>query len=122
MLEAAGPEAVRERAIELQRMDPAILDPAIDGVILGRHEPDDLVAQIRCPVHLLAAQYELSGVMDAQDVQRFISHAPHCTHAVLRAQDMGSMRSGQSSTLRRCDSSCGNSVHSVERPFRFVVT
>ena len=43
MLEAVGPELVRERAIELQRMDPAVLDPTFDGVILGSHEPDDLL-------------------------------------------------------------------------------
>ena len=40
------------------------------------HEPDDLLAQMRCPIHLLAAQAEFGGAMDAQDVQRFVSHAP----------------------------------------------
>lgn len=89
MLEAVGPELVRERAIELQRMDPAILDPAFDGVILGPHEPDDLLAQIRCPIHLLAAQAEWGGAMDGQDVQRFVSHAPHCTYAVLEGAGHG---------------------------------
>lgn len=87
MLEAAGAEAVRLRAIELQRMDPAVLDPAIAGVILGGYEPDDLLAQIRCPTHLLAAQAALGGVMDAQDVARFAAHAPHAAVAVL--EDVG---------------------------------
>lgn len=77
MLEAVGPEAVRLRAIELQRLDPTVLDPAIAGIILGDREPDDLLAQVRCPIHLLAAQAEFGGVMDAQDVQRFVFHAPH---------------------------------------------
>jgi pimeloyl-ACP methyl ester carboxylesterase len=89
MLDVAGPEGVRLRAIELQRLDPAVLDPAIDGVLLDAYEPDDLVTQIRCPVHLLAAQYELGGVMDNQDVLRFVTHAPHCTHAVLHGAGHG---------------------------------
>jgi pimeloyl-ACP methyl ester carboxylesterase len=83
MLDIVGPEAVRLRTIELHRLDPAIFDPAIDGILLGPYDPDDLVAQVRCPIHLLAAQYELSMVMDAQDVARFVAYAPHCTHTVL---------------------------------------
>lgn len=80
MIEALGPEAVRLRAIELQRMDPAILDPAIGGVIWGGHEPDGLLARVRCPAHLLAAQVEFGGVMSPEDVQRFVAAVPHCTH------------------------------------------
>ncbi len=89
MLDIAGPEAVRLRAVELQRMDPTVLDPAIDGILLGAYEPDDLVAQVRCPIHLLAAQYDLSMVMDAQDVARFAAHAPHCTYEVLKGVGHG---------------------------------
>ncbi len=82
MLEAAGPELVRQRAIELQRMDPAVLDPTFDGVTLGSHEPDDLLRQIRCPAHLLAGQVEFGGAMTAQDVQRVVSILPHCARTV----------------------------------------
>ena len=89
MLEAAGAEMVQLRAIELQRLDPEILDPAIDGVILGRQEPDDLLAQIRCPIHLLAAEAEFGGAMDTQDVQHFITSAPHCSYAVLKGAGHG---------------------------------
>jgi pimeloyl-ACP methyl ester carboxylesterase len=89
MREAAGTEAVLARAIELQRMDPLILDPAIDGVLLGAHETDDLLAQVRCPIHLLAGQAELGGAMAAQDVQRFVAHAPACTYAVLEGTGHG---------------------------------
>lgn len=71
-------------------MDPAVLDPAIDGVILGGHEPDDLLAQVGCPLHLLAAQTEFGGAMDAQDVQRFVSHAPRCTHTAFEGAGHGS--------------------------------
>lgn len=89
MLEALGAEAVRLRAIELQRLDPEILDPAIDGVILGKHAPDDLLAQIRCPIHLLAADADFGGAIDAQDVQHFVTSAPHCTYAVLKGTGHG---------------------------------
>ena len=89
MLEVGRPEAVRARAIELQRMDPAVLDPAIDGIILGGSDPDELLAQSRCPLHLLAAQAEFGGAMDAQDVQRFVEHAPRCTQAVLEGAGHG---------------------------------
>ena len=85
MLEAVGPEEVRRRAVELQRMDPAVLDPAIAGIILGAHEPDDLLAQVRCPLHLLAAQAARGGAMTTADVQRFAAHAPHGTQAVIDA-------------------------------------
>ena len=68
-LEVFGPEIVRQRALELQRLDPTVLDPAIDGTILGPHDPDDLLRQIRCPAHLLAGQVEFGGAMSAQDVQ-----------------------------------------------------
>ncbi len=89
MLEVVGPEAVRLRAIELQRMDPAVLDLAIDSVILDGREPDDLLAQIPCPIHLLAAQAALGGAMDGQDVERFAAHAPHATYAVLEGVGHG---------------------------------
>lgn len=89
MLEVAGAEAVRLRAIELQRMDPAVLDPAIDGVILGGQAPDDLLAQIGCPTHLLAAQDEFGGAMDAQDVARFTAHASLAAYAVLEGVGHG---------------------------------
>lgn len=83
MLEAAGPEAVRLRAVELQQVDPAILDPAIEGNVLDGCDPNELLAQLRCPVHLLAAQVELGGVLDAQDVAHFAAQTPHATYAVL---------------------------------------
>lgn len=89
MLEALGPEAVRLRAIELQHMDPAILDPAIDGVTWGGHEPDDLLANVRCPAHLLAAQVEFGGAMTRDDVQRCITAVPHCTHTVFERTGHG---------------------------------
>ncbi len=89
MLEAAGAEMVQLRAIELQQLDPEILSPAIDGVILGKHEPDDLLAKIRCPIHLLAADADLGGAMDAQDVQHFTTSALHCSYAVLKGTGHG---------------------------------
>lgn len=83
MLDVVGPGAVRERAVQLHQMDPAVLDPALEGILFGDDEPDDLLAQIRCPVHLLAAQFAMGGAMDARDVQRAVSKMPHCTYTVL---------------------------------------
>lgn len=58
----------------------AVLAPALEGVILGDRDPDDVLAQVRCPIHLLAADASFGGAMDARDVQRFVAAAPGCTH------------------------------------------
>jgi pimeloyl-ACP methyl ester carboxylesterase len=82
-LDVAGPEAVRERAIQLHQMDPAILDPMLAGVLLAAEEPDELLARIECPIHLVAANSELGGALAAQDVQRAVAQMPHCTHTII---------------------------------------
>lgn len=82
-LDVAGPEAVRERAIQLRQVDPAALDPVLAGTLLTPDQPDDLLAQIHCPVHLVAAQSALGGALEPQDVQRAVAQMPHCTHAVI---------------------------------------
>lgn len=83
MLDVAGPEAIRERAIQLHQIDPAVLEPALEGPVFGDGEPDDLLARMHCPVHLVAAQFALGGAMDAPDVQRAVAQLPHCTHTVI---------------------------------------
>jgi len=83
MLDVAGPEAVRERALQLHQVDPATLDPILEGNFFNGQEPDDLLAQIRCPVHLVAAQSDRSGAMTVPDVQRAVAQMPHCTHAII---------------------------------------
>lgn len=80
MLEAAGPEAVRQRAIELHHLDPTVLDVAIAGILLGQDEPEVLLQRARCPAHLLTGQIEFGGAVDAADVQRILAGIPHCTH------------------------------------------
>ena len=82
MIEATGPEMVQQRAVQLHQMDPTVLDVAIDGLLLGQYEVDELLTQVRCPAHLLAGQMEFGGAMDDQDVQRAIKRMPHCTHTV----------------------------------------
>jgi pimeloyl-ACP methyl ester carboxylesterase len=82
MLEVAGIEAVRERALQLQGLDPNTLNPLIAGILLGLHEPDDLLAQVRCPVRLLAGEVNFGGALDAQDVQRAVSKLGHCDATV----------------------------------------
>lgn len=82
MLEMVGPEMVRERATQLHRLDPAVLEPALDGAILGPHRPDELLTQVRCPVRLLAGEYACGGAMDVQDVWRTVRGLSRCTHTV----------------------------------------
>jgi pimeloyl-ACP methyl ester carboxylesterase len=82
-LDVAGPEAVRDRARQLHQMDPAILGPLQTGMLFGNDGPDELLARIQCPVHLLAAQFDLGGAMSAQDVQRAVAQMPHSTHAFI---------------------------------------
>lgn len=47
MLEVVGPVAVRLRWRAVRRVDPTVREPAIDGIILDQHDPDELLAQIR---------------------------------------------------------------------------
>ena len=82
MLEAFGPALVRQRAMELHHMDPALLDPAIEGSLLGDEDAEALLRQVRGPAHLLAGQAELGGALEAGDVQRALAALPHCTHAL----------------------------------------
>lgn len=82
-LDVVGSEAVRERAIQLHQLDPATLEPTLAGRLLGSDEMDELLAQIRCPVHLIAAQTELGGALKLQNMQRAVAQMPHCTHAVI---------------------------------------
>lgn len=83
LLEVAGAEAVRERAIQLHQLDPTVLEPALAGTLLGSERPDDLLARIRCPVHLVAAQSTLGGALTPQDVARAVGQIPHCTFTVV---------------------------------------
>jgi pimeloyl-ACP methyl ester carboxylesterase len=82
LLELAGAAAVRERAVQLHHLDPATLEPLVAGVLLGPHEPDELLSQVRCPVRLLAGQLEAGGAMDADDVARAVAKLARCEHTV----------------------------------------
>jgi pimeloyl-ACP methyl ester carboxylesterase len=82
MLDVAGPEWVHMRGVDLHQLDPAMLEPALNGDLLGPYEPDTLLSQVRCPVRLLAAQYELGGAMNAQDVERAVTQLAQCEHTV----------------------------------------
>lgn len=82
LLDVAGPEWVHMRGVDLHQLDPAMLQPALNGDLLGPYEPDTLLSQVRCPVRLLAAQYELGGAMSSQDVERALVHLAQCEHTV----------------------------------------
>ena len=81
-LEQHGVEAVRAEAEQLYALDPAILDPAIDGGLFDGFDPDQALPRITCPVHLLAGNYERGGAMTEADVERTVSLIPQCTFRV----------------------------------------
>lgn len=90
VLDVAGPDAVRDRAIQLHQMDPAailpvlaVADPALGDTLLDGVHPDHLLREIHCPVHLLAAEYNRGGALREVDVQRTVSHLPHSSHFVV---------------------------------------
>jgi pimeloyl-ACP methyl ester carboxylesterase len=91
VFDVAGPDAVRDRAIQLHQMDPAVIRPALAVVrpelgetLMGDRSVDDLLRNVRCPVHLIAADYPLGGALPAADLQRAISLMPHSSHAIIR--------------------------------------
>jgi len=81
MLDVATPEAICARAIQLHQLDPAVLEPALDGTLLGTDQPDALLAQVQCPVHLLVGQAQRGSIVRVPDMQRVLAQVPHGTHA-----------------------------------------
>jgi len=82
MAEVAGPAGVLQRALELQWMDPTLLDAGIEGRLLGGSDPDELLAQVRCPAHLLVGQTEFGSALSPQDVHRALSKLAYGTHTL----------------------------------------
>ena len=85
--EAKSVEELRYRATQLDHLDPRALDAAIDGSVFDGFNPDNVLAQIRCPVHLLAGQAELGGAMTDADVDRLVHTVPDYT--VTHLHDVG---------------------------------
>lgn len=83
VLDVAGIDAARERALQLHQLDPATLDPVLEGTLLGGREPDDLLNKLRQPVHLLAATYHLGGAVSVSDAERTVSQVPQCSYAII---------------------------------------
>jgi pimeloyl-ACP methyl ester carboxylesterase len=87
LLQVGGPDAVQYRAAQLDHLDPRALDAAIDGSVFDAFDPDSLLRQIQCPVHLLAGQAELGSALTAADVDRLVHTIPNCT--VTHLHDVG---------------------------------
>lgn len=83
VLDAAGLQAVRERALQLHQLDPAALGPVLEGTLLEGLEPDDLLNKLRQPVRLLAATYHLGGALSASDAERAASQVSHCSYTII---------------------------------------
>lgn len=79
-LDPAGIAAVRMRAVQLEQLDPAALEPVLVNRLYGAENPDDLLAQIRCPVHLLVADIAAGGAVSAQELARVLAHLPQASH------------------------------------------
>ena len=73
LLEIAGPEVVGARAASLHRMDLGVLDSILDGTQFEGFDPDEALAAIRSPVHLLAGEVALGGTVEQRDVERLAS-------------------------------------------------
>lgn len=83
-VDTAVSKAVHQRAVQLQQVDPATLAPIFGPGLLGSLDPDALLAQISCPVHLIAAEQAGGGVMTLQDVQRVVALVPHAAHTMVK--------------------------------------
>lgn len=79
----AVPDAVRQRAMQLLHVDPAVLEPLLNGGLLGNQDPDVPLAQIHCPTHLIAAEPGSGGVLTVQDVQRVVAQMPQAAHTIV---------------------------------------
>ncbi len=82
-VDTAVPDAVRQRAVQLLHVDPAVLEPLLGQGLLGDHDPDALLAQITCPVHLIAAESGSGGVMTLDDVQHVVAQVPHAAYTIV---------------------------------------
>lgn len=80
-------EEARHRAEQLDHLDPGALDAAIDGSLFRNFDPDEVLAQIRCPVQLLAGRAELGSALTAADITRLVHTVPDC--AVTQLSDVG---------------------------------
>ncbi len=80
MLDSATPEAVCMRALQLHQLDPAVLEPVLAGTLLDPDQPDALLTQVSCPVHLLVGQAQPGTLVTVSDVQRALAQMPHATH------------------------------------------
>lgn len=80
-LDVAGAEAVAERALQLHQLDPAVLAPIFADGILGDEAPNDLLAQLRCPVQLVVAYSANGGTLTAPEMQRALTQMPHAAYA-----------------------------------------
>jgi pimeloyl-ACP methyl ester carboxylesterase len=83
VLDVAGPDAVRERAIQLHQMDPAVLGPLFSNTLLNGKQPDEILARVRCPVHVLAADPLLGAAVTNEDLRRMVMQMPHASHATI---------------------------------------
>jgi pimeloyl-ACP methyl ester carboxylesterase len=83
LLEVAGADVVRARAEALHRVDVGVLDALLDGTQFDGFAPDDDLARIECPLHVLSGEVSFGGTIGPQDLDRLKSLIPHLSYRVL---------------------------------------
>ena len=72
------PVSVRFSASCLMRMDPAVLQPVVDGRWLEGYDLDALARQVQCPVLLLRGDEARGGMLRADDADRLQAGLKEC--------------------------------------------
>ena len=83
IVDTVSPARLHTRAEQLHQLDPQVLDAVIEGTLCAGFNPDEVLARVVCPTHMLAADHDLGGALHEADVQRLVSKMPHCSYAVL---------------------------------------
>lgn len=83
-LDVVGPEAVHERALQLHQVDPRVLTPLFEDRLFSKTDPDTLLAKMRGPVHILAAQPEFGSALTPEDIERMRAIQPQATATVVK--------------------------------------
>src|SRR4029079_3041115 len=83
LLEVAGPDAVRSRAASLRRLDLDALESVLDGLLFEGFDPEQALAAILSPVHVLAGEVAFGGALEERDIERLAQVVRHFTARTL---------------------------------------
>lgn len=78
------PTQLRFSAASLLKLDPAVFKPLLDGEWLEGFAVDEVLAAVRCPALLLAADWNAGGMMPPTLADRVAAILPRCTRVDLK--------------------------------------